>query len=129
MLVTLLPWASPAGAHSIHIYTTGTPGPSGQSGGYFIAESQFLGFRFFVPAPVTSGTIGGHFAGITVPDIFGAIVTLTSTGDYPDSLDLSASDVLGAARIRLPPEGSGSRVIAASLSVSLSAGSTRGRRV
>jgi hypothetical protein len=115
-------WPGPLAADSIHIYATGVAGPSGQPGGYDIANHQFLGFRFFLPAPVTTSAIGGHVATMTGPDIFGAVVALTNLVDYPDSLDLSTTDVLGGARIPLAAPGSASGVVSAPLHLSLDAG-------
>ena len=47
--------------------------------------------------------IGGHFVGgFSETDFFGAIVGLTDSLDFPDSLDLSTPDVISASTLTFP---------------------------
>jgi hypothetical protein len=48
---------------------------------------------------VFTGEVGGHFASFETPGlpIFGAIIALTDSADFPDSVDYSSADVLGVA--------------------------------
>jgi len=122
VLLTSLAWlagALPAGAAVI--YESATLGPVGDSGGFAVDVGQFLGVRFEVTVPVTTGSIGGHFLNFEPPGpaIFGAIVALTGPTDFPDSLDLTTSDVLGAALIDAPAL---SAEVAANLQVDLTPG-------
>ncbi len=69
-----------------------------------IVADQFLGVKFHVSEPVTTGTIGGYFApysrGVEA-DIIGAIVRLDGPHDFPKSFDLTTRDVLGKALIHV----------------------------
>jgi hypothetical protein len=92
--VILLPIS--AQADPVRLYESAQPGPAGEQSGFGLAifEGQFVGVRFRVPVDVTTTQIGGHFGG--PGSIFGAVVQLNSKFDFPDSLDLSTRDVLGA---------------------------------
>jgi hypothetical protein len=86
------------------IYESATLGSIGQSSGLIVDAGQFLGVRFEVTATVQTGSIGGHFYDSGFPGgFFAAIVTLTGPADFPDSSDLSTSDVLGSTLLLPPP--------------------------
>lgn len=84
------------------IYESATLGPIGQKNGATIDDEQFLGVRFSVDSATEITSIGGHLDGQDRSPwntgnglIFGAIVSLDDFSDFPDSLDLSSSDLLG----------------------------------
>lgn len=60
--------------------------------------------RFFIDQSVTTTRIGGHFVKNTLADnsFFGAIVELDDEHDFPDSGDLSTSDVVGSTLLTFP---------------------------
>ena len=118
----LTPWTG--AAEPFRLFESGTPGPDGQTDGATFGDFQFIGLRFFVPSTVTTETIGGHLGGLGGVDVFGAVVALSGTADFPDSSDLSTPDVRGAARIVLSPSGAPSRsqVFSAPLEVKLNPG-------
>ncbi|HEX5065047.1 MAG TPA: hypothetical protein VFY49_02960, partial [Myxococcota bacterium] len=88
--LTSLAWlASASAGDAAVIYETATLASAGTSDGFAVDLGQFLGVRFEVIAPATTGSIGGHFANAQPPGtaIFGAIVALSGPTDFPDSLD------------------------------------------
>ncbi len=68
-----------------------------------IVDDQSVGVKFHTAAPVTTGSIGGYFGpyGTVESDIIGAIVRLDGPSDFPDSFDLTTSDVLGKTTIHI----------------------------
>lgn len=70
--------------------------------GVNVTSAVFQGARFELLSPVVTSRIGGHFVartGVGEQTVFGAIVALDGAGDFPDSEDLSTTDVLGIAEI------------------------------
>jgi hypothetical protein len=70
-----------------------------------VNSDVFVGARFELSHPSRVEAIGGHFVGH--PDsasqpFFGAIVSLTSATDFPDSGDLASSDVVGVSLLHFP---------------------------
>lgn len=120
-LFVLAVLGSPMAAADPIIYQTAIQQPAGP-GGSSVFDRQFLGARFFVSEPTETTRIGGHFTNTL--DIFGAVVRLSSAADFPDSADLSTTDVLGAARIFSwsPPFNTGTNIFSAPLSVDLQPG-------
>lgn len=100
LLGVLLIGATPLAAAGFSIYESVALGPLAPSGDPppVVVADQFLGVKFHVSKPVTTGSIGGYFApyspGVEA-DIIGAIVRLDGPHDFPKSFDLSTSDVLG----------------------------------
>lgn len=76
--------------------------PASGVSGVFINANQFYGVRFYLPSSVVTTSIGGHF-GTLSGNMFGAVVRLSGPADYPDSYDLSTSDVLGSAVLNPQP--------------------------
>jgi hypothetical protein len=64
--------------------------------------SSEYGLRFELTQPVLTSKVGGHFAGPAPGPFFGAIVKLDGAGDFPDSANLSTSDLLGATTLTFP---------------------------
>ena len=95
-----------------------TPPHATDRGGSVVAASQFIASRFYVPAPARTSRIGGTLVGSG--NVFGAIVALTGPNDFPDSYDLSTSDVLGTALI--PAATAAPYIVSAPLNVALTAG-------
>ncbi|MEX2317799.1 MAG: hypothetical protein WD669_11645 [Pirellulales bacterium] len=63
----------------------------------------FVGVRFELTHAAMTSRIGGHFAGGFGSDVFfGAITKLSDISDFPDSDDLSSSDVIGQALLSFP---------------------------
>lgn len=93
-------------AAAFSIYESVSLGPLAPSGDPppVIVADQFLGVKFHVSKPVTTGSIGGYFApyspGVEA-DIIGAIVRLDGPHDFPNSFDLTTSDVLGKTLIHV----------------------------
>jgi hypothetical protein len=106
LLGVLLIGVTPLTAAGFSIYESVALGPLAPSGDPppVIVADQFLGVKFHVSKPVTTGSIGGYFApyspGVEA-DIIGAIVRLDGPHDFPNSFDLTTSDVLGKTLIRV----------------------------
>jgi hypothetical protein len=64
----------------------------------------FNGVRFELTKSVFTNGIGGHFVGSPSGngDYFGAIVRLDGPNDFPNSANLTSSDVLGTTLIHFP---------------------------
>jgi hypothetical protein len=96
------------------LFESGTLGQTGISideigggpepGGAVVSDFVFEGVRFEVNRPSITTQIGGHFVADPRFDdsFFGAIVRLDDATDYPNSSDLSTSDVLGATSLTFP---------------------------
>jgi len=106
LLGVLLIGVTPLTAKAFPIYESATADPRGQPLGLpsVIVQDQSLGVKFHVSKPVTTGSIGGYFAqynpGVE-SDIIGAIVRLHGPHDFPNSFDLTTSDVLGTTLIHI----------------------------
>ena len=100
------------------IYQTTTNPSLGGYGGSSISATQFLGTRFQVTAPTTTGRIGGVFGGTGTA--FAALVALSGPDDVPDSFDLSTPDLLGHSIFALP--GGSGLLVSAALEIPLSPG-------
>ena len=59
-----------------------------------LSGTQFLGTRFLVTQPIVIDGIGGNFIGISGGNIWGALVSLSTSSDYPDSTTMTSPDVL-----------------------------------
>lgn len=70
--------------------------------GSSVDTNVYSGVKFEVGRPVTTSQIGGHFFSSAGGSFFGAVVTLDSKQDFPDSGDFSATDVLGTAVLTFP---------------------------
>ena len=68
--------------------------PSPETPAANINQFAFNGARFQLTTSVRTTSIGGHFVGDGT--LFGAVVELNDSDDFPDSEDLSTPDVLGA---------------------------------
>ena len=75
-------------------YATALLGETGVSTGIGASTTQYVGTRFEVTAPVDIAEIGTH--ALINGSIFGAVISLSGPGDFPDSTDLSTSDVVGS---------------------------------
>ncbi len=91
------------------IFESGTLGPTGiarndVTSGSNVNASVFVGVRFYLDQPVITTQIGGHFVKNTDANqsFFGAIVALTDQNDFPDSGNLSTSDVIGTSFLAFP---------------------------
>lgn len=99
------------------LFESGTLGPTGVTwddllaetvGGTNISPVVFTGVRFELSQPAFTTQIGGHFLQRPGSDpngdgsFFGAIVALDDENDFPDSGDLSTSDVLGSTLLTFP---------------------------
>jgi hypothetical protein len=112
----VVPWLSTPLSAAI-LYESGTLGPTGVTwddllaetvGGTNIRSVVFTGVRFELHQPVVTTQIGGHFLQRPGSDpdgngsFFGAIVALEDESDFPNSGDLSTSDVLGSTVLTFP---------------------------
>jgi hypothetical protein len=99
------------------LFESGTLGPTGVTwddllaeavGGTGIRSAVFTGVKFELHQPVVTTQIGGHFLQRPGSDpngngsFFGAIVALEDENDFPNSGDLSTSDVLGSTLLSFP---------------------------
>jgi len=96
------------------IFESGTLGPTGLTfddfggatapSGSGVNPIVFSGVRFELSQPVLTTRVGGHF--VIKPNaedsFFGAIVQLDSVTDFPNSGDLSTTDVLGKTLLTFP---------------------------
>jgi hypothetical protein len=121
----------PAIATADVIFESGTLGPTGltfddfggttEPSGSYVSDFAFTGVRFELTQPAVTTRVGGHFVIDPGHDdsFFGAIVRLHSSMDFPDSGDLSTSDVLGHTLLSFPNT---SAEVFGDLELSLSAG-------
>ena len=110
---------SPASAMAGVIVETGSLGSTGISWeqtvsqevlGSNVASFNFVGTRFYVAQPALVSHVGGHFVGgFEETSFFGAIVALTGSDDFPNSEDLSTSDVLGVSILNFPHDSADTR--------------------
>ena len=105
-LGALLIGATPLTAAGSSIYESAGAGPLAVKADPppVIVGDQCLGVKFYVHAPVTTGSVGGYLApyGVGVEsEIVGSIVKLDGPHDFPDSFDLTGNDVLGRTPIRV----------------------------
>jgi hypothetical protein len=119
-------WAAGAIAQAGPIlYESSTAGPGAAASGPFLNSTQFYGVRFQVFNAVDTESIAGQFLrqqSQPSGGVFGAIVKLSGPGDFPDSLDLSTSDVLGGTVLTPPVQPALSAVVSAPLAVHLDPG-------
>jgi len=95
------------------VFESGTLGPTGvlrsdieneAVRGTNVSANVFVGVRFFLDQPVITTQIGGHFIRNTgaQESFFGAIVGLDDENDFPNSSDLTSSDVVGSTLLAFP---------------------------
>jgi len=94
------------------IYQSGTLGPTGITKNEVLSQAvlaanvssfNFVGARFFIEEEMLTTSLGGHFiGGFNDTSFFGAIVRLTDSLDFPDSVDLSTPDVIGVTTLTFP---------------------------
>jgi len=88
-------------AHAIFIFETATGNelPTGLALNNFFWPMH----RFEITSPVPLGSVGGFFTNDSGGQrtIFGAVVALSGPIDFPNSLDLSTSDVLGVTLVNV----------------------------
>jgi hypothetical protein len=88
--------------------------------GLNIGSGLFQGVRLYLPQEAAITSVGGHFlATNTDQSIFAAMVKLADGADFPNSGDLSTSDVQGTTLLTLP---STSADVKGALPLKLSAG-------
>jgi hypothetical protein len=82
----------------------GAPGSGTAPGSSGVNPDVFSGVRFQLLQPVRTTRVGGHFVhdSRTSNTFFGAIVTLDSATDFPNSVDLSTPDVVGHTMLTFP---------------------------
>jgi len=120
----LLIAVTPLPAVGSSIYESAAGGPLAVKGDPppVIVADQYLGVKFYVATPVTTGSVGGYLAPYAAgveTEIVGAIVRLDGPHDFPNSFDLTADDVLGQTLISVSePAGD----FAGDLAVTLSEG-------
>jgi len=67
-------------------------------------QFSFNGMRFELDQPTRVSRVGGHFVGAVSGgnSLFGAIIRVEDEDDFPDSTDLSTSDIVGSTVFSLP---------------------------
>ena len=95
------------------IFESGTLGPTGvtwqqalagEVPGSSVDTQVFSGVRFELTRPVLTTEIGGHFFSPAGGDFIGAIVGLDDGNDFPNSEDLSTSDVFDTTLMTFPTD-------------------------
>ena len=93
-------------ASAATIFESGTLGPTGLAQGSVAAtninSNVFTGVRFQLSQSVITTQVGGHFVSQSNGIFFGAVVKLESENDFPNSNNLSTSDVLGTSTLTFP---------------------------
>jgi hypothetical protein len=89
------------------LYESGTLGPTGipYPDDFDLRTDLnigFIGVRFQLTQSVLTSQIGGHFISESNGTFFGAIVALDDANDFPNSNDLSTSDVLDTTSLTFP---------------------------
>jgi hypothetical protein len=93
------------------LFESGTLGPtgvpwsqltSGDVPGSVISPTVFTGVRFRLDESAITTQMGGHFGSPANGTFFAAVVALNSGSDFPDSGDLTSSDVLGETLLTFP---------------------------
>ncbi len=94
------------------------------SGGVYLGDNSWLMHRFEVTQPTQLATIGGNFQSFFASPIslFGAVVSLSSSSDYPNANNLSTADRLGTTLLTVPYTGINGQDISAPLDLALSPG-------
>jgi hypothetical protein len=109
LVAAVLAWLSNPASADI-LFESGMLGPTGVSfndlGGVVpgtnIQGVVFAGVRFELAQPVMTTAVGGHFVAPNTGTFFGAIIALDDANDFPNSEDLSTSDVLGHTLLTFP---------------------------
>jgi len=78
------------------IHESATLGPTGQTYGWGLGETQFLGSRFSTDQQVNITAVGGHLVEGTAGNLFGAIIRLTGPGGVPQGSPFSGSEVVAS---------------------------------
>jgi hypothetical protein len=106
LLAALLALSGANHANAATIFESGTLGPTGLAQGSVAASNitpnVFAGVRFQITQTVLTTQVGGHFVDRNNGTFFGAIVVLDNGNDFPDSGDLSTSDILGSTELIFP---------------------------
>jgi hypothetical protein len=93
------------------LFESSTLGPTGVSWddvqkqlvlGTRISTFAYNGVRFELSEPSVTNGIGGHFVSSGNGTFFGALISLSSETDFPDSGDLTTPDVLGHTILNFP---------------------------
>ena len=105
-----------------NLFETGA-GAQGSAGVYLGDTSWFM-HRFEITQATELETIGGNFQSFFSSPIslFGAVVSLTSSSDYPNANNLSTADLLGTTLLTVPHTGVNGQDVSAPLSLSLNPG-------
>lgn len=90
----------PLSASAVPIFESASLGSPSTINQGDVSGSQSFGVRFELGSTMTTTEIGGHFKRVSTTgnqSIYGAVVALTSSTDFPNSTNMSTSDVLGSA--------------------------------
>lgn len=96
-LVVCLALAGLCPASGAVIYESATMGPTRQSSGAGLGETQFLGARFHVASPVRVTSVGGHMWNMDKTPLFGAIVSLSESSAFPSGAPFDSTVVASKA--------------------------------
>ncbi len=78
------------------IYESATQGATGQTSGYGIDGSQFIGSRFYLSEEREITAIGGHLTELAAGNVFGAIISLSSIYDLPTGSPFVGPEVVAS---------------------------------
>lgn len=87
------------------IFESAASGPTGQNSGSgtTVSAQAYTAVNFQIMSTVTTGSVGCHLIDFDdARPVFGAIVKLTGPNDFPNTANLTSSDVLGAT-LMYPP--------------------------
>jgi len=94
--VVFLALAGGPAAQAELVFESATLDQTGLNTGATASSTAYVGVRFELTESATARAIGAHvFENVAGGKMFAALVQLSSISDFPDSADLSTSDVLG----------------------------------
>jgi len=95
VLVCVFSWMG-AEARADILHQSATMGPSGQSYGWLVDTWDFIGSRFYIDRTAQVTAIGGHLTEGTTGNMFGAIVRIHNSTDFPDGEPFESGEVVAS---------------------------------
>jgi hypothetical protein len=79
------------------VFETAPLGPTGQTGGYALSDTRYMGARFYFQRGIEVTQIGGHMSRLSFGgNLFGAIVPLSGPFDLPAGNPFIAGEVVAS---------------------------------
>ncbi len=89
-------------ASAVVIHESALPGATGETNGYLIDGTQFLGSRFSIGDTYLVDSIGGHLGAFGEGQIFGAILSLSSATALPAGSPFLAEELVATTTFDAP---------------------------